>query len=119
MTSHLKWVSESWLRKKEADLVHVAKTKNDGSPNPNYERAKREIEAANYHLDTKNRIIELAKSQGFVRNKYEGTCESTGEHVNAFAGFVKKSGGKWKTFSRDHVIDELGVRLVGLPEFTE
>lgn len=112
----LQWISEGWLTKKESDLVHVAKTKRDGSPNPNYTEALRVIEAAHYHLDTKNRIIEKAASAGYVPNKYSGTCVKTGVEVGVRGGFVRKNqSGKWETISRGFVIEELGIDVSGLP----
>ena len=85
--------------------------------NPNYEKAVRQLEAARYHFDAKNKIIAAAATKGFIRNQYEKPCAITGDAVKPFTGFAKKNdAGKWETFSWDSVIETLGVKLVDLPE---
>ena len=89
-------------------------------PNPNYEKALRRLEAARYHFDARNKIIEAAKKAGYGRNQYDKTCNATGVEVRACTGFVKKNDfGKWETFSWDHVVEILGVKIVDLPEIED
>lgn len=85
--------------------------------NSNYEKAVRQLEAARYHFDAKNKIEAAAKAKGFIRNQYDKTCVVTGDAVKAFTGFSKKNDdGKWESFCWDAVIEILGVKLVDLPE---
>jgi len=89
-------------------------------PNPNYEKAVRRLEAARYHFDARNKIVEAAKKIGFGRNQYDKVCNATGVEVKAFTGFVKKNeAGKWETFSWDHVVEILGVNVIDLPEIED
>jgi hypothetical protein len=89
-------------------------------PNPNYEKAVRRLEAARYHFDARNKIVEAAKKIGFGRNQYDKVCNATGVEVKAFTGFVKKNdAGKWETFSWDHVVEVLCVNVIDLPEIED
>jgi hypothetical protein len=89
-------------------------------PNPNYEKAVRQLEAARYHFDARNKIVEAAKKIGYGRNSYDKVCNATGVEVKAFTGFVKKNeSGKWETFSWDHVVGVLGVSVIDLPEIED
>lgn len=112
----LVWLNESWLKKREEFLEITRPTLGDGSANPHYQTLKNQIETAVYHLDTKNKIIEISKTRGFKRNHYDGKCCVTGEEVPAFAGFVKKEHGKWVTYSREEVIAILGIEIKNLPK---
>jgi hypothetical protein len=89
-------------------------------PNPNYQKAVRRLEAARYHFDAHNKILDAAKKIGFGRNQYDKVCVATGEEVRAYSGFVKKNAaGKWETFSWGHVVEALGIKVVGLPDIED
>lgn len=84
----------------------------------NYQLAVNALEAAKVHFAAKNKIVDLAKSVGFIRNKFDKICAATGVSVKAFTGFAKhnEETGKWDTFCFDHVAGVVGVPLEGYPE---
>lgn len=133
----LKWINEAWLAQLRTKLDHTAKTvagrspdyaasDDDGEPhyretgetepNPIYTELQRKIEAAEYHFATKQRIVEKAKAKGFRPNNYPGRCCKTGGEVKAGAGFTRKDGGRWTTYSREAVIEELRITINDLPD---
>lgn len=130
--AELKWISEQWMKQQKSKLNGTRKEKavraqdengnwyetGETVPNPHYEDLQKTIEAAEYHLAAKQKIQEAAEKAGYRPSRYDGTCKVTGERVPAGGGFVKKEG-KWVTYSREAVIDLLGVTIVDLPEIPE
>ena len=123
MTVQLKKITS--LESFEKAVANTAKTREiydangrtgEFESNPNYEKAVRQLEAARYHFDARNKIIDAAATKGFIRNQYEKACVITGNAVKPFTGFAKKNDAKWETFSWESVVEILGVKLVDLPE---
>lgn len=107
---------DSWKRAVE----RTSPTLSDGSPNPNYEVAIMELEAATAHFDARMAAIDEARRQGFIRNRYAGTCSVTGESVPEAVGFARRDEvGKWRVYSWDAAMETAAVSVPGdLPELS-
>lgn len=84
----------------------------------NYQIAIAALEAAKVHFAARNKIVELARSARFIRNRFDRTCTATGVPVAASAGFARhnEETGKWETFCFDYVAGVVGVPIDGYPE---
>lgn len=112
----LKRLTDRGLDQYKQRVSITAKTTADGSENPHYAKAVRQLAAAQCHYDATRRIGDQAKVAGYRRNDYAGVCKATGVDVKEGAGFAKKEAGRWVVYSWDAVQNQLGLSVVDLPE---
>ena len=112
--ARIQQITEKGIENAKRSVQITRKTLEDGSVNPNYEKAVAELAELKKHFDAKNAVIALAAKKGLRRNSYAGKCVTAGIDVKEGCGFIRKNDfGKWETLSFAAVQELVGFAFEG------